>query len=195
VILRAASRFAATQPGIDTWHCFSAGRFYDPSRLGVGSLIAVDEHVLGPGAEFTEHAHRRVDIVSWVASGVLRHDADVLVHTGEVLVQRTGAGIRHVEGNGADQPLRLVQMVLLSSSDASSTQRSVTPVDVEGGRFDVHRAGSRNVSAPAHLYVAEGTFTLGDDILAPGDSAILDAGDSVTGAGVLLVWELHSSAP
>ena len=100
-VVRTSERFAMSQPGIETRHCFSAGPYYHASRLGVGALLAVDEHVLAPGAVFGEHAHRGVDIVSWVVTGVLRHNDDVLVRPGQVLVQRTGSGIRHTEGNGS----------------------------------------------------------------------------------------------
>ncbi len=190
MILRAAERFMIGQPGIDTWHCFSSSGHYDPSRLGVGALIAVDEHVVAPGAGFAEHAHRGVDIVSWVAAGTLCHNADLLVAPGEVLLQSTGSGIRHTEGNGSAAPLRLIQMALLSPVDTPSTRLVELPLAIGGGRFDVHRVGTRELVAPAHLLVVRGRFESGTDLLRAGDSATVDADHAVTGKGELLIWEL-----
>ncbi len=191
MILRASERFFVAQPGIETRQCFSAGGFYDASRLSAGALIGVDEHVIAAGAGFAEHAHRGVDIVSWVVAGALRHDSDLVVSPGKLLVQSTGSGIRHAESNASDEPLRLIQMTLVSSADAPSTRLTLAPLAVDGGTFHVHRFGSLRVAAPAHLYVVRGDFDVGDDALAVGDSSILDTDATAAGEGELLIWELR----
>jgi quercetin dioxygenase-like cupin family protein len=205
-VVASGERFAVSQPGIETRHCFSAGAHYDPSRLGVGALLAVDEHVLAPGAAFGEHAHRGVDIVSWVASGVLRHSADgveLLVSQGQVLVQQTGSGIRHAEANAADEPLRLIQMTLLSSAQSRPARLVDLPVQLDGGGFDVLRSGRRAVLAPAHAFVVHGRFwwdAAPPATLRTGDSAsfavdatavdVTAVDVTVSGEGELLLWEL-----
>ena len=73
MIVRAADRFHVAHDGIETWHCFSAGAHYDPDNVAYGPMIGCDEHLVGPGAGFDWHPHRGVEIVSWVLSGVLRH--------------------------------------------------------------------------------------------------------------------------
>jgi quercetin 2,3-dioxygenase len=131
-IRRAASRTRIEQPGIVTWHSFSAGPHYDASNISFGSLIAHDEHVLAPAAGFGKHAHRGVDIVSWVLDGELRHDGRT-IGVGRVLHQRAGDGIEHVEANArSDRSLRLVQMVLLSTE--GSAPPSEQRIDVRAGR-------------------------------------------------------------
>ena len=69
-----AVRFETVQPGITTRHCFSSGAHYDPAHIAFGPLIALDEHALAPGAGFGRHAHRGVEILSWVLSGTLHHE-------------------------------------------------------------------------------------------------------------------------
>ena len=114
-VRRATNRARIEQPGIVTWHSFSAGPHYDPNNISFGALIGHDEHLLAAAAGFPPHAHRGVDIVSWVLDGELRHN-DQTIGVGIVLHQRTGEGIEHLEANArSDRSLRLVQMALLSS--------------------------------------------------------------------------------
>ena len=113
-----APRGRSSQPGIESWHCFSSGPYYDPSRIALGELIGVDEHRVAPRAGFDWHGHAGVHIVSWVLEGALRHE-DIsgevrIVTPGTLFVQSTGAGIRHRETNASDtDPLTFVQVTLL----------------------------------------------------------------------------------
>jgi quercetin 2,3-dioxygenase len=146
-IRRAAGRAVTHQDGITTWHSFSSGAHYDPGNLAFGSLIACDEHLLEPGAGFERHAHRGVELVSWVLGGVLEHegwtglqredctglqreDGTVPQHedcrprrhriaAGTVQHQSAGSGIEHVERNGsAVARLRFLQMSVLGDTAA-----------------------------------------------------------------------------
>ena len=185
-VIRAHERFRTSQPGIESWHVLSAGPHYDPARVRAGPLIGVDEHVLAPGAGFAEHAHRAVDIVSWVVTGTLAHRGatSVLVRPGEVLVQRAGTGIRHEEGNpSTSEPLRLVQMTLLSSPDIEpATELTVPPVSLDAARFIAGPAAS------AYVYVLSGSWRG----LAPGDFARV--AEPPMGEGELLSWCVRSTS-
>lgn len=112
------------QPGIESWHRFSAGSYYDPDNVSFGPIIGFDEHRVDPGAGFDEHGHRGVHILSWVLDGELRHqDADgrvLYVPPGRLLVQSAGGGIRHSETNAStEKPLRFLQIILLREAPAS----------------------------------------------------------------------------
>ena len=126
VLIRAEQRFRSEYHGIVSLHCFSAGVHYDPARLGFGALVAVDEHLLAPGAGFAEHAHRGVDIVSLVLDGSLRHvgrAGELVVGPGALLVQVCGDGITHAESNASEQqPLRIIQLTALAGTGAPSTR-------------------------------------------------------------------------
>ena len=194
MILRAGERFHSAHDGIESWHCFSAGAHYDPDNVAFGALIGADEHLVAPGAGFDWHAHRGVVIVSWIVSGTLRHEDDggavLRVRPGDVLVQHAGSGIRHRESNGSDgQPLRMVQMTL-AGDEGSGAGLTSAPVQIGPCRFTVWRSDG-GWSAPRwHAQAVDGSWTVGPDRLAPGDSARGGGQVAARGAGQLLVWQL-----
>jgi quercetin 2,3-dioxygenase len=200
-VLPAAERFETVQPGITTRHCFSAGPHYDPGNTSFGPLIGVDEHVVAPAAGFARHAHRGVDILSWVLEGALRHEDGSgrieTVRPGSAQLQVTGGGIEHSELNAsATERLRFVQMTLLADADAGSARYLLgePPVAASGGEFGVHRGGRLSVVAPLlHLFVAAGSYDLAGRPLGPGDSVRADEPLAVDGAGELLVWALSAA--
>ncbi|MFJ7203227.1 pirin family protein [Streptomyces sp. NPDC098789] len=117
-VRRAADRYPGgdQEAGISTRHAFSFGSFYDPDNLGFGPVRACNEEFLAPGAGFEEHAHRHTEIVTWVAEGELTHRDSTghatVVRAGDVQRLSAGDGVRHVERNDAQVPLRFVQMWL-----------------------------------------------------------------------------------
>lgn len=192
-VLRAADRFHSVQPGIESWHCFSAGAHYDPDNTGLGPLIGFDVHVVAPGAGFDWHGHRGIDIVSWVQDGVLHHEDDagagVDVRPGTVLIQHTGAGIRHRETNGGATPLTLVQMSLLDS-DASGIRTGDPPMEIGAARFEVWSTTMSTDASRWHGYVVTGSWHVDEFTLTQGDSVRGAGRLRAAGTGVLLVWLL-----
>lgn len=178
---RAVDRFETVQPGITTRHCFSSGAHYDAANTAFGSLIAFDEHAVAPGAGFGRHAHRGVEIVSWVLSGTLRHEDSTgrveLVGHGTTLRQSAGSGIEHTERNASDtEPLRFVQLVLLGDVGEFSVLTPAEPVELAAAAF-------------LHLFVSRGAVSVAGQSLQAGDSArIRDATATVEGGGEVLVW-------
>jgi redox-sensitive bicupin YhaK (pirin superfamily) len=193
----AAARYETVQPGITTWHCFSAGAHYAPDNTGFGGLIALDEHVVAPGAGFGRHAHRGVDIVSWVLAGTLRHEDSSgrgeLVGTGTALHQSSGSGIEHTERNAsATEALRFIQLVLLGGAGPPGHLLGAPPMPLSGGEFAVlHPVAPVELPAVAHLhlYVASGAVGVAGHTLHPGDSArVRTEAVIVVGAGEILLW-------
>jgi hypothetical protein len=187
-VMRSAERFRVAQPGIESWHCFSAGPHYHPENLSFGPLIGFDEHVLAPGAGFDEHAHSGVTILSWVLAGELSH-ADSsgqtrLLGPRELMVQQPAAGFRHVERNASNvDPLRLLQVTLLA--DAGYTLAALTT--------------SETVTASwIHGFVVNGEWTANDVELRSGDSVRATGEVEFAGAGELVVVplsrDLHNPA-
>jgi redox-sensitive bicupin YhaK (pirin superfamily) len=193
-VFGAADRFETVTDTITSWHCFSAGGHYDPQRIAFGPLTGVDEHLLAPGAGFDWHAHRSVEILSWVLEGTLRHEDDSgrveLLGPGEVLRQSTGSGIRHSERNASDtEPLRLVQVTLLGGTGTPSVSRTRPPLLVPGaGLFDVLTGKTELELSSAFLYVTRGSFNITGHALEPGYSVQIARTMQVSGGGELLVW-------
>lgn len=190
----ADARFESVQAGILTRHSFSAGAHYDADRIAFGSLVGLDEHLLEPGAGFAEHAHRGVEILSWVLEGVLRHEgADgrvELVAPGSVLRQTTGSGIRHRERNAsADEPLRFVQLTVLSDADEPACTVTEPPVLIAGaGLFAVLTGKTELELASAYLHTTRGSFNITKNLLQPGDSIRIGRTTTLSGSGELLLW-------
>jgi redox-sensitive bicupin YhaK (pirin superfamily) len=199
---RAAARYETVQPGITTRHCFSSAAHYDPANTAFGPLIAVDEHMVAPGAGFGRHAHRGVEIVSWVLAGTLRHEDTAgrveLVAPGMALLQSAGSGIEHIERNASDtEHLRFVQLVLLGAAAASDYLLDRPPLAVAGGEFTVLVPAEALELAAApfvHAYVTRGIVYIAGQELTMGDSVrIRDAAVIVEGGGEVILW--RSTAP
>ncbi len=185
-----AQRFRSEQPGIETWHSFSAGAHYDPDAVAFGPLIAFDEHHLEPGAEFPRHPHRDMEIVSYVVSGTLRHDdgeRTAITEAGGLFYQSAGAGIEHVEGNAsAAEPLTFIQMWLHPASTPPAGGRPVRgPVLAGTGALFVTTGPLIVEAASAYVHVLSGALSVksiraeAGDALLLGNRAVALAGDAV----------------
>jgi redox-sensitive bicupin YhaK (pirin superfamily) len=198
-IARSADRFETVQPGIRTRHSFSSGAHYDPTNLSFGPIIACDEHQLDPGAGFELHPHARVELVSWVLDGALKHDDAMgrsrVVVPGQAQYQAAGIGIQHTERNASTSaPLHFVQMWLLTDEDVPDYDLAKPPLTLSAGSFSVLRRGRDDQlprAAFVHAYVAQGRFTISGDELVAGDSVrAIDEELRVDGDGELLVLAL-----
>lgn len=191
-VLRADERYRTARAGIQSWHCFSIGDHYDPDNVSFGGLVGVDEHRIAPGHGFDWHPHRGVTIVSWILAGALRHEQDGhparTLQPGEVLVQVTGAGIRHRETNASAEPLRLLQTTITSDERHRVTEVHAPPVDVVGGRFIVVRADVETNAPRWHVWVVSGRWQVDADELGPGDSMRGCGLLRATGGGELVLW-------
>jgi quercetin 2,3-dioxygenase len=202
-VRRAADRFETIQAGISTRHCFSSGAHYDPANVAFGPLLAADEHVVAPGAGFSRHAHRGIDIVSWVLSGTLRHEGAsgpaVLVTPGTALYQSAGSGIEHSEANAsAEEPLRFIQLWLLADVSTPQCRLAEPPLSMASGSVAVITPSAPTELAAAdyvHLLVTSGSVAAGGQGLHAGDSVrVRDEPLVVQGDGDALVWRCRPAA-
>ena len=69
----ADDRFHTTLGWLDSWHSFSFGHHHDPANVGHGLLIVSNDDRVAPGGGFGTHAHRDMEIVTWVLDGELEH--------------------------------------------------------------------------------------------------------------------------
>ena len=95
-------------------HHFSFANYYNPARMGFGTLRVVNDDWVAPGTGFPTHPHRNMEIITFVRSGAITHKDSVgnkgLTPAGEVQVMSAGTGIAHSEYNLTKEPLTLYQI-------------------------------------------------------------------------------------
>ncbi|MDP8922874.1 MAG: pirin family protein, partial [Chloroflexota bacterium] len=120
-VRRRDQQFHTRAGWLDSRHCFSFGRHYDPFNTHHGLLLVSNDDVK-PFTGFDTHPHRDMEIVTWVLDGELEHK-DTLGNKGLIypgLAQRmsAGRGIYHSEKNNTSpKEVHFVQMWVLSDTE------------------------------------------------------------------------------
>ena len=213
---RAGQRFHTVGDGVQTWHSFSYGVHYDPDRIRFGPVMAINTEQLAPGRGYDVHHHADVEIVTWVLTGVLRHE-DSTGQAGDIgpgTVQRlsAGSGVRHSERNASDvEPLVFVQMMLVSDHDGPPAYAQVDVDPVPGRltptvavaapaellvlRLDAGRTVTVPPAARSLVIVTSGRIGCGDVVLDAGDEARMTAAGEydlrASSAATALIWQLQ----
>ena len=95
-------------------HHFSFASYYDPNRMGWGSLRVWNDDEIAPKAGFPAHPHADMEIITYVRQGAITH-GDTLgnegrTEAGDVQVMSAGTGIRHAEYNLEPDTTKIFQI-------------------------------------------------------------------------------------
>ena len=82
-IRKAADRGTANFGWLDSRHTFSFGDYHDPRAHGLRAAARDQRGPRQPGARFGTHAHRDMEIISYVLEGALEHKDSI--GTGSVI--------------------------------------------------------------------------------------------------------------
>ena len=101
-------------------HHFSFAGYVDARRMGWGALRVWNDDEIAPGNGFPPHAHRDMEIVTYVLKGSLRHQDSLgsggLLGPGEFQRMSAGSGITHAEFNAsASETCHLLQIWIMPS--------------------------------------------------------------------------------
>jgi redox-sensitive bicupin YhaK (pirin superfamily) len=156
---RSNNRGYADRGWLQSHFTFSFADYYDPAHMGFRELRVINSDRIGPGKGFGPHAHRDMEILTYVVEGQLRHrDSMGEQHTlgpNEIQLMSAGSGIVHSEFNASETaPVRLFQIWILPSTEnlwPSYQQVAFEPADKQG-RFCL-LAGPEESSGPQPLTV------------------------------------------
>ena len=130
----AAERGVSDFGWLDSRHSFSFGGYRDPRHLGYRALRVINDDRVAGGAGFGRHAHRDMEIFSYVLDGALAHQDSIgtgaTVGPGEIQKMSAGTGILHSEFNPSPtQTARFLQIWVLP-------ERTGLPPSYEQRGFD-----------------------------------------------------------
>jgi hypothetical protein len=101
---------------------FSFADYQDPAFSGFRVLKVMNEDRVAPGEGFGPHAHRDMEIITFVLEGTLRHrDSLSGTHTvgpDEIQTMSAGTGVVHSEVNASEaEPVHLMQIWIEPSAE------------------------------------------------------------------------------
>jgi redox-sensitive bicupin YhaK (pirin superfamily) len=162
IVIRDRDNRGRTQLGwLDSRHTFSFGDYRDLDHMGFRALRVINEDRVVPGGGFATHAHRDMEIVSYVLSGALEHKDSLgngsVITPGELQRMSAGTGITHSEFNHSQgEPLHFLQIWILPERKGLQPGYEQRPLPTEQSRGRFCLLGDRQG--------ADGAVTLHQDV-------------------------------
>lgn len=174
-IRKAAERGHFDHGWLDTYHTFSFDQYHDPAHVHFRTLRVINEDRVAPAHGFPMHAHRDMEIITYILAGELEHRDSMgngsVIRPGDVQRMTAGTGVRHSEFNPSrTETCHLLQIWILPSA------HDLTPGYEQKFFADTERKGELRLIASADG--REGSVTINQD--ARVYASLLDGGESVT---------------
>jgi len=181
---RAQDRGHADHGWLNSWHSFSFADYYDRDHMHFGALRVINEDRVQPGKGFGTHAHRDMEIVSYVLEGKLEHKDSLgtgsVIVPGDVQRMSAGTGVRHSEYNPSrDEAVHFLQIWIVPDKEGiepSYEQKHIHAADKRGRLCLIASQDARDGSVLLHQDAAIYASVLGGEdtvthVLKPGRRA------------------------
>ena len=166
-IRRAHERGHADHGWLNSYHTFSFADYQDPNYMGFRTLRVINEDRVAAGKGFGTHAHRDMEIVSYVLDGQLEHKDSMgngeVLRPGEFQRITAGTGITHSEFNPSkESPTHFYQIWLLPERKGIAPSYEQKAFDPSGRQNQWQIVASRDaakgslrIHQDANIYLAD----------------------------------------
>lgn len=123
---------------LKTRYSFSFANYYDPMKMGFGTLRVINDDWIGPQSGFGEHQHSNMEIITIPFLGTMSHQDSTGgkgdIGAGEVQVMSAGTGVVHSEYNHRDEPVELFQIWIEPKSYGIAPRYDQTSFDFDSAQ-------------------------------------------------------------
>ncbi len=171
-VRKSEERGHAQHGWLESRHTFSFAGYHDPRFMGFRSLRVINEDRVQPGKGFDTHAHRDMEILSYVIDGALEHRDSMghgsVIRPGELQLMRAGTGVTHSEYNpSATEPVHFLQIWIVPDAKGLAPtydQRAFPEASRRGRLYRI--AGPAATGDAVHVHQDVSLYAT---LLAPGE--------------------------
>lgn len=154
-IHRNSTRGGANIGWLNTKYSFSFAHWYNPERMGFGTLCVLNDDIIAPHSGFPPHGHKDMEIITLVMSGAVTHEDSLgnkeKVRAGEVQVMSAGTGVTHAEYNEEAEPLSLFQIWIKTNVLSAEPRYDQKPIPWNTTEGHTTIVGPMGSNAPLHI--------------------------------------------
>jgi redox-sensitive bicupin YhaK (pirin superfamily) len=171
---RAEERGHANRGWLNSNFTFSFADYHDPNHMGFRSLRVINDDVVQGGKGFGAHAHRDMEIISYVLEGALTHRDSMgeerTVGPNTIQTMSAGTGVVHSEFNASkNEPVHFLQIwVIPAEEDLKPSYQQISfAAEEKHGRLKL-LAAPEKVDGSAFIHQDAWVY-----------ASVLDAGQSI----------------